>query len=293
MPNCTHSPSLAMGRLTFHSNVRQDYRRFPAKSPVGVQRELRVPWRVAARVKPSICFSIQVRRRAFCPDGSPSCPLLGRPEAAVLATSSEAGSPPNELCRRHAISEQSFYRWKAKYGAMDVRDAKKLRALEDANRRLNHIVAEQALDIAALKGVLGRKVTPASKRRAASVMVTDFRGGPYGSCRLVALQRSTYRYRSRRRGDDELREKLRELAHRRPASAIDVSGSSFGGRATGSTTSGSCGSIAPRGSSCPERGRRSGCGSVLGPFFPPLCPTSAGQWTLSRTGCNRAGASGS
>ena len=75
---------------------------------------------------------------------------------AVLKES-EAGAATKELCRRHGISEQSFYRWKAKYGGMDVSEAKRLRALEDENRRLKHIVAEQALDIAALKGVLGRK----------------------------------------------------------------------------------------------------------------------------------------
>jgi len=51
----------------------------------------------------------------------------------------------------------TFYRWKAKFGGMDVSDARRLRALEDENRKLKHIVAEQALDIAALKGVLGKK----------------------------------------------------------------------------------------------------------------------------------------
>jgi putative transposase len=70
---------------------------------------------------------------------------------------SEAGAATKELCRRHGISEQTFYRWKAKFGGMEVSDAKKLRGLEDENRRLKHIVAEQALDIAALKGVLGKK----------------------------------------------------------------------------------------------------------------------------------------
>ena len=69
----------------------------------------------------------------------------------------EAGAATKDLCRRHGISEQSFYRWKAKYGGMEVSEAKRLRALEDENGRLKHIVAEQALDIAALKGVLGKK----------------------------------------------------------------------------------------------------------------------------------------
>ena len=69
----------------------------------------------------------------------------------------EAGAETKELCRRHGVSEQSFYRWKAKYGGMDVSDAKKLHALEDENRRLKHIVADLTLDVAALKGVLSKK----------------------------------------------------------------------------------------------------------------------------------------
>ena len=55
---------------------------------------------------------------------------------------SEAGAATKELCRRHGISGQSFYRWKAKFGGMEVSDAKKLRALEDENWRLKRIVAE-------------------------------------------------------------------------------------------------------------------------------------------------------
>ncbi len=70
---------------------------------------------------------------------------------------SEAGAVTRELCRRHGITEQTFYRWKSKYGGMQVSDARRLRQLEDENRRLKHIVAEQTLDIAALKGVLGKK----------------------------------------------------------------------------------------------------------------------------------------
>jgi putative transposase len=70
---------------------------------------------------------------------------------------SEAGAATKELCRRHGITATTFYRWKAKFGGMEVSDARRLRQLEDENRRLKHIVAEQALDIAALKGVLGKK----------------------------------------------------------------------------------------------------------------------------------------
>jgi putative transposase len=70
---------------------------------------------------------------------------------------SEAGAEPGELCRRHGITRGSLYRWKAKYGGMNVSEARRLRGLEEENRQLKHIVAEQAVDIRALKAVLAKK----------------------------------------------------------------------------------------------------------------------------------------
>jgi putative transposase len=61
-----------------------------------------------------------------------------------------------ELCRQHGIAEQTLYRWKAKYGGMEVSDAKKLKQLEEENRKLKHVVAELTLDNRALKDVVGR-----------------------------------------------------------------------------------------------------------------------------------------
>lgn len=69
----------------------------------------------------------------------------------------EAGVPVGELCRRLGVSNVTFYRWKAKYGGLEVSEAKRLRALEEENRRLKQIVAEQALDNQALKAVLSKK----------------------------------------------------------------------------------------------------------------------------------------
>jgi len=69
----------------------------------------------------------------------------------------EAGIAAKELCRKHGICDQTYYRWKAKYGGLEVSEARRLRQLEDENRRLKHIVAEQVLDIQALKGVLAKK----------------------------------------------------------------------------------------------------------------------------------------
>ena len=62
-----------------------------------------------------------------------------------------------DVIRRLGITETTFYRWKAKYGGMDVSEAKRLRALEEENRRLKHMVADLSLDIQALKAVLGKK----------------------------------------------------------------------------------------------------------------------------------------
>ena len=69
----------------------------------------------------------------------------------------EAGLPVKELVRKYGVSEQTFYRWKSKFGGMEVNDAKKLKALEDENRRLKHLVADLTLDNQALKAVVAKK----------------------------------------------------------------------------------------------------------------------------------------
>jgi len=69
----------------------------------------------------------------------------------------ESGRPTAEVCRKHGISGATFYKWKAKFGGMDVSDAKRLRALEDENAKLKKLLAESMLDIAILKDVNSRK----------------------------------------------------------------------------------------------------------------------------------------
>ncbi len=69
----------------------------------------------------------------------------------------EAGAGTGDLCRRHGISHATFYKWKAKFGGMDVSDAKKLRALEVENARLKRLVADLSLDNAILKDVNSKK----------------------------------------------------------------------------------------------------------------------------------------
>jgi putative transposase len=69
----------------------------------------------------------------------------------------EAGAKVMDLCRKHGISDATFYNWKAKYAGMTVAELRRLRELETENTKLKRIVADQALDIVALKDLLGRK----------------------------------------------------------------------------------------------------------------------------------------
>jgi len=69
----------------------------------------------------------------------------------------EAGGNTAEICRKHGVSPSTFYAWKAKYGGMDISDAKRLKELEVENSKLKRLLAEAALDNAALKDLLGRK----------------------------------------------------------------------------------------------------------------------------------------
>ena len=66
----------------------------------------------------------------------------------------EAGRSMAEVCRRHGISQPTFYNWKAKFGGMEVSDAKRLKALEEENRRLKKLLAEEVMDNATLKEML-------------------------------------------------------------------------------------------------------------------------------------------
>jgi putative transposase len=68
----------------------------------------------------------------------------------------EAGITVSEICRKYGISDATYYNWKAKYGGMTASDIKRLRQLEDENRRLKHLVADLTLDNQALKAVISK-----------------------------------------------------------------------------------------------------------------------------------------
>jgi putative transposase len=69
----------------------------------------------------------------------------------------EAGVKAADVCRKHGISSATFYKWKAKYGGLDVSDAKRLKSLEDENAKLKKLLAEAMLDNAMLKDIASKK----------------------------------------------------------------------------------------------------------------------------------------
>jgi putative transposase len=75
----------------------------------------------------------------------------------AIVKEQEAGMATAEVCRRHGISGATFYKWKAKYGGLEVSEAKRLRSLEDENAKLKKLLAEAMLDIAVLKDISAKK----------------------------------------------------------------------------------------------------------------------------------------
>jgi putative transposase len=75
----------------------------------------------------------------------------------VILREQEQGLATAEVCRRHGISSATFFKWKAKFGGMDVSDARRLKVLEDENAKLKKLLAEAMLDVAMLKDLNGKK----------------------------------------------------------------------------------------------------------------------------------------
>ena len=78
-------------------------------------------------------------------------------EQIVAIVREAEGGRGTEVCRRHGISKETLRRWRAKYRGMGLQEARRLKALEDENRRLKKLVADQALDLALMKELVGRK----------------------------------------------------------------------------------------------------------------------------------------
>ncbi|QEW31425.1 IS3 family transposase [Erwinia billingiae] len=135
---------------------------------------------------------------------------------AVLK-SVEAGRTVKDVCREAAISEASYYNWKAKYGGMEAADIKKIKDLEDENRRLKQMFADLSLECRALKDVIEKKpLKPAIKLELVSYLTTQFTMSIRQACKTLSLSRTVFLYQPDTRRDEALIQGLTEAAERYP-----------------------------------------------------------------------------
>ena len=113
------------------------------------------------------------------------------------------------------ISDATFYNWRSRYGGMEVSDARKLNALEDENRRAEEAARRDDADASTLQAMLGKNLTPGLRKRAVTWAIREKNYSQRRACGLVGLHPKTYRYATKRSGDEELRRRLRELASQR------------------------------------------------------------------------------
>nr|WP_320179190.1 IS3 family transposase [Roseovarius pacificus] len=127
----------------------------------------------------------------------------------------EAGMPTAEVCRKHGLSQGTFYKYKSKYGGMEVSDVAKLRAMEDENARLKRLLADTMLDNAVLKDLLGKELTtPVERREAALRAMRDHDISQRRACRLVGVDPKTVR-RERPPDNPEIRKEMKAVAAKR------------------------------------------------------------------------------
>lgn len=122
--------------------------------------------------------------------------------------------PTADVCRRHGVSSATFYKWKAKFGGLEVSDAKQLRQLED-DAKLKKLLAEAMLDNAMLKEITKKMVTPAARREAVAHLEELLEVSQRRACDVLGVDRTMVRYRRRRDDDAGIRERMRALAAER------------------------------------------------------------------------------
>jgi putative transposase len=146
------------------------------------------------------------------------------PEEQIIAIlrEQEAGVAATDLCRRHGVSSATFYKWKAKFGGLDVSEAKRLKALEDENLRLAEGRRSQPdaggrdARQRGAEGSAGKKVvTPAARREAAGYLQSAWEMSERRACRVIGIDRTSVRYQATRPDDGALRERLKALAQER------------------------------------------------------------------------------
>ena len=128
----------------------------------------------------------------------------------------EVGVPVEEVIRKAGISEQTFYRWKAKYAGLEVDQVRQMAQLQEENLRLKRLVADLTLDKTMLQDVLTQKMVKPSRRGPmVDRLMSSYGASERHACRVLCVTRGTYRYRSCLDPRTELRMRIREIAQAR------------------------------------------------------------------------------
>ena len=137
-------------------------------------------------------------------------------QVIAILKEQESGVATADICRRHGISSATFYKWKAKFGGLDVSDARRLRALEEENARLKAPLGRRHARQRDAEGRRRKKmVTPDAKRAAVAQLCATHEVSQRRACAALAVDRSSVRYVSRRGNDAELRARIRDIAGER------------------------------------------------------------------------------
>lgn len=134
----------------------------------------------------------------------------------TVIKSVEAGRTVKDVCREAGISEATYYNWKSRYGGMEASDIKKIKDLEDENRRLKQMFADLSLENRALKDVIEKALKPAFKRELVTHLITAFGLSIRQACRSLNLSRTVYHYRPDNTRDEPVITALQAAAERYP-----------------------------------------------------------------------------
>ncbi|WP_100215534.1 IS3 family transposase, partial [Pseudoalteromonas maricaloris] len=129
----------------------------------------------------------------------------------------ESGIPVPEICRKHGIGQSTFYKWRSKYGGMEASDIKRLKELEEENRKLKDMFATLSLKHSMLEDIIGKKAVKTSRRRAwVEHLRAQFNVSVAFACEVAGLSRSVFYYKHKRPLDDEVIDALLALVERHP-----------------------------------------------------------------------------
>ncbi|QJB30703.1 IS3 family transposase [Chitinophaga oryzae] len=124
----------------------------------------------------------------------------------------ETGVAVQEVCRKMGVSEATFYNWKKKYGGLGITELKRLRQLEEENFKLKQIVADLSLDKQMLQDVLKKSVTRIQIKKHAQYLISSYKVAVKRACSVVKYARSKWYYKSKRKSDLPVRQRIREIA---------------------------------------------------------------------------------